>query len=52
LELEKLRQAKLLEKLKKSKSFEVEALINRHIEVPDATFNEPVQRHTLVVIDC
>jgi hypothetical protein len=45
-------QVKLLETLKKSKSFEVEVLINSHIEVTDATFNKTVQRHTLVEIDC
>jgi thioredoxin 1 len=52
VELEKLRQAKLLEMLKKSKSFEDEALMNKPIEVTDATFNETVQSHPLVVIDC
>jgi len=52
VELEKLRQAKLLEMLKKSKSFGKEALINKPIEVTDATFNETVQSHPLVVIDC
>ena len=52
VELEKLRQAKLLEMLKKSKSFEEEALINKPIEVTDVTFNETVQSHPLVVIDC
>ena len=52
VELEKLRQARLLEMLKKSKSFEEEALINKPIEVTDATFNETVQSHALVVIDC
>jgi thioredoxin 1 len=52
VELEKLRQAKLLEMLKKSKSFEDEALMNKPIEVTDATFNETVQSHSLVVIDC
>ncbi len=52
VELEKLRQAKLLKMLKKSKSFEEEALINKPVEVTDATFNETVQSHRLVVIDC
>ena len=50
-ELEKIRQAKLREMMKKSKSFE-EALINKPVEVTDATFNETVQNHPLVVIDC
>ena len=51
-ELEKIRQAKLREMMKKSKSFEEEALINKPVEVTDATFNETVQNHPLVVIDC
>ena len=51
-ELEKLKQAKLREMMKKSKSFEEEALINKPVEVTDATFNETVQNHPLVVIDC
>ena len=51
-ELEKIRHAKLQEMLKKSKSFEEEALIDKPVEVTDATFNETVQSHALVVIDC
>jgi thioredoxin 1 len=51
-ELEKIRRAKLQEMLKKSKSFEEEALIDGPVEVTDATFNETVQSHPLVVIDC
>jgi thioredoxin 1 len=51
-ELEKIRQAKLREMMKKSKSFEEEALINKPVEVTDATFNETVQNNPLVVIDC
>jgi thioredoxin 1 len=50
--LEKIRQAKLREMMKKSKSLEEEALINKPVEVTDATFNEIVQNHPLVVIDC
>jgi thioredoxin 1 len=52
VELEKLRQVKLREMLKKSKSVEEEPLINKPVEVSDATFNEIVQNHPLVVIDC
>ena len=52
VELEKIRQAKLREMMKKSESFEEEALINKPVEVTDATFNETVQNHPLVVIDC
>ena len=52
VKLEKIRQAKLLEKMKKSKSFEEKELIKKPIKVTDATFNETVQSHPLVVIDC
>jgi thioredoxin 1 len=51
-ELEKIRRAKLQELLKKSKSFEEEALLDRPVEVTDATFNKRIQSHPLVVIDC
>jgi thioredoxin 1 len=50
-ELETIRKAKLREMMKKSKSFE-EVLINKPVEVTDATFNGTVQSHRLVVIDC
>jgi thioredoxin 1 len=52
VELEKIRQTKLLEKMKKSKSFEERELIKKPIKVTDATFNETVQNHPIVVIDC
>jgi thioredoxin 1 len=52
VELEKLRQAKLLEMLKKGKSFEEVALIDKPVEVTEATFNKTVQSYPLVVIDC
>ena len=51
-ELEKIRQAKLREMMKKSKGFEEETLIKKPFAVTDATFNETVQNHPLVVIDC
>jgi thioredoxin 1 len=51
-EMDKIRQAKLREMMKKSKSFEEKALMNKPVEVTDATFNETVQNHPLVVIDC
>ena len=50
--LEKIRQMKLREMMKKSKGFEEEILIRKPVEVTDATFNETVQNHRLVVIDC
>jgi thioredoxin 1 len=51
-ELERIRQAKLREMMKKSRSIEEEALMNKPVEVTDATFSETVQNHPLVVIDC
>ena len=51
-EMEKIRQAKLRKMIKKSKSFGEEVLMNKPLEVTDATFNETVQNHPLVVIDC
>ena len=51
-ELEKLRQAKLWEMIKKRKSIEEEASINKPVEVTDATFNGIIQDHPFVVIDC
>ena len=51
VELEKLGQEKLREMMMKRKGSE-EALMNKPIEVTDATFNETVQNHPFVVIDC
>ena len=51
-ELERIRQTKLREMMKKSKNFEEKILIRKPFEVTDATFNETVQNHPLVVIDC
>jgi thioredoxin 1 len=51
-ELERIRQAKLREMMNKSRSIEEEALMNKPVEVTDATFSETVQNHPLVVIDC
>jgi thioredoxin 1 len=51
-ELERIRQTKLREMMKKSKNFEEKILTRKPFEVTDATFNETVQNHPLVVIDC
>ena len=52
-ELERIRRAKLQEMMKKSKTCEKEEkLLNKPIEVTDATFEETVQNHPLVVVDC
>jgi thioredoxin 1 len=52
-ELERIRRAKLQAMMKKSKICEKEeTVLNKPIEVTDATFEEIVQNHPLVVIDC
>jgi len=52
-ELERIRRAKLREMMKKSKTYEKEEkVLNKPIEVTDATFEETVQNHPLVVVDC
>jgi thioredoxin 1 len=52
-ELERIRRAKLQEMMKKSKTCEKEEkVLNKPIEVTDATFEETVQNHPLVVVDC
>lgn len=52
-ELERIRRAKLQEMMKKSKTCEKEEkILNKPIEVTDATFEETVQNHPLVVVDC
>jgi len=52
-ELERIRRAKLQEMMKKSKTWEKEeTILNKPIEVSDATFEETVQNHPLVVVDC
>lgn len=52
-ELERIRRAKLQEMMKKSKICEKEEkVLNKPIEVTDATFEETVQNHSLVVVDC
>jgi thioredoxin 1 len=52
-ELERIRRTKLQEMMKKSKTSEKEEkVLNKPIEVTDATFEETVQNHPLVVVDC
>jgi thioredoxin 1 len=52
-ELERIRRAKLQKMMKKSKTYEKEEkVLNKPIEVTDATFEETVQNHPLVVVDC
>jgi thioredoxin 1 len=52
-ELERIRRAKLQGMMKKSEASEKEGIVlNKPIEVTDATFEEMIQNHSLVVVDC
>ncbi|MGQ9691278.1 MAG: thioredoxin [Thermoproteota archaeon] len=52
-ELEKIKQAKLREMMRKSKASEKEGIIlNKPIDVTDTTFKETIQSHSLMVVDC
>ena len=51
-ELERIRRAKLQEMIKKSKTWEKEAVLNKPIEITDATFEETIHNHPTVVVDC
>ena len=51
-ELERIRQAKLLEMMRRANPQKREAPLNKPIEVTDATFKEIIQNHPLVVVDC
>lgn len=51
-ELERIRQVKLKKMMEKSKRFQEKPLLNKPIEVTDATFDKTVQNFPFVVIDC
>jgi thioredoxin 1 len=51
-ELERIRQAKLREMLKSASSQKQEIAVNKPVEMTDATFEEVIQNHSLVVVDC
>jgi thioredoxin 1 len=52
-ELERIRRAKLQGMMKKSEVSEKEGIVlNKPIEVTDATFEEMIRNHSLVVVDC
>ncbi len=52
-ELERIRRAKLQGMMKKSEASEKGGIVlNKPIEVSDATFEEMIQNHSLVVVDC
>jgi len=51
-ELERIKQAKLHEMMKKMSSEKQKTFPNEPIELTDATFKEIIQKHPLVVVDC
>jgi thioredoxin 1 len=53
-ELEKIRQRKLRQLMKKTSEVErkEESATNKPVKVTDATFKEMVHEHSLVVVDC
>jgi len=51
-ELERIKQAKLHEMMKRMSSEKQKTFSNEPIELTDATFKEIIQKHPLVVVDC
>jgi thioredoxin 1 len=51
-ELERIKQAKLREIMRRADSEKRDAPLNKPVEVTDATFEETIQNHPLVVVDC
>jgi thioredoxin 1 len=51
-ELERIKQAKLHEMMKRMSSEKQKTFPNEPIEITDATFKEIIQKHPLVVVDC
>jgi thioredoxin 1 len=51
-ELERIKQAKLHEMMKRMSSEKQKTFPNEPIELTDATFKEIIQKHPLVVVDC
>jgi len=51
-ELERIKQAKLREKMKRLASEKQGTSLNEPVEMTDATFKEMIQNHLLVVVDC
>ncbi len=52
-DLERIRRAKLQEIMKKTRASEKEGMVlNKPVEVTDATSKEIIQTHPLVVVDC
>jgi len=51
-ELEKIKQRKLRQLMKKTAETEKKSAANKPVEVTDATFKEMIHEHPLVVVDC
>lgn len=51
-ELERIKQAKLREMMKRMTLEKREASLEKPVEITDATFKETIQNHSLVVVDC
>lgn len=51
-ELERIKQAKLREIMKRMTLEKREASLEKPVKVTDATFKETIQNHSLVVVDC
>lgn len=51
-ELERIRQARLQEMMKDATSERQGTAMNKPVEVTDATFEEVIRKHPLVVVDC
>lgn len=51
-ELERIKQAKLREMVKRTLGKQEKPALNKPVEVTDATFTETIQNHPLVVVDC
>jgi thioredoxin 1 len=52
-ELERIKRAKLQKIMKKSVASKKEKVIlNKPVEVTDATFKETIENHSLVIVDC
>jgi len=51
-ELERIKQAKLQKMMRSMASEKRGIVLNKPVEITDATFKEMIQNHSLVVVDC
>jgi hypothetical protein len=51
-ELERIKQAKLREMMKRTTLEKRETPLEKTIKMADVTFKETIQNHSLVVVDC